>query len=71
MLNIFEPCDRSFQFHNVFNLDNENRAEDMPTLIDRKVCVLHVILDAYIILIFHGGGIFFSSYLSVTKLKLI
>ncbi|XP_027341506.1 K(+) efflux antiporter 4 isoform X3 [Abrus precatorius] len=27
---------RSFQFHDVFNLDNENRAEDMPTLIDRK-----------------------------------
>ncbi|KAG5041593.1 hypothetical protein JHK85_014069 [Glycine max] len=24
------------QFHDVFNLDNENRAEDMPTLIDRK-----------------------------------
>lgn len=46
MLNIFDPCDRSFQFHNVFNLDNENRAEDMPTLIDRKVCVLHVILDS-------------------------
>ncbi|XP_015889109.2 K(+) efflux antiporter 4 isoform X4 [Ziziphus jujuba] len=28
--------EKSFQFHNVFNLDNENRAEDMPTLIDRK-----------------------------------
>ncbi|KAG5014622.1 hypothetical protein JHK85_020758 [Glycine max] len=27
---------KSFQFHDVFNLDNENRAEDMPTLIDRK-----------------------------------
>ncbi|CAJ1937138.1 unnamed protein product [Sphenostylis stenocarpa] len=26
----------SFQLHDVFNLDNENRADDMPTLIDRK-----------------------------------
>lgn len=30
---------RSFQLHTVFNLDNENRAEDTPTLIDRKVCL--------------------------------
>ncbi|KAG4968153.1 hypothetical protein JHK87_033804 [Glycine soja] len=29
--------EKSFQFHDVFNLDNENRAEDMPTLIDRKL----------------------------------
>ncbi|URE14069.1 Sodium/hydrogen exchanger family [Musa troglodytarum] len=29
--------EKSFQFHDVFNLDNENRAEDIPTLIDRKV----------------------------------
>ncbi|RDX88599.1 K(+) efflux antiporter 4 [Mucuna pruriens] len=28
--------EKSFQFHDVFNLDSENRAEDMPTLIDRK-----------------------------------
>ncbi|KAI4350728.1 hypothetical protein L6164_005154 [Bauhinia variegata] len=28
--------EKSFQFHDVFNLENENRAEDMPTLIDRK-----------------------------------
>ncbi|KAK7251478.1 hypothetical protein RIF29_34724 [Crotalaria pallida] len=28
--------DKSFQFHDVFNLDSENGAEDMPTLIDRK-----------------------------------
>ncbi|XP_038695931.1 K(+) efflux antiporter 4-like isoform X2 [Tripterygium wilfordii] len=28
--------EKSFQFHDVFNLDNENRAEDTPTLIDRK-----------------------------------
>ncbi|XP_028770253.1 K(+) efflux antiporter 4 isoform X2 [Neltuma alba] len=28
--------EKSFQFHDVFNLDNENGAEDMPTLIDRK-----------------------------------
>lgn len=28
---------RSFQFHDVFNLDNDNRQEDTPTLIDRKV----------------------------------
>ncbi|XP_062148086.1 K(+) efflux antiporter 4-like isoform X3 [Alnus glutinosa] len=27
---------RSFHIHDVFNLDSENRAEDMPTLIDRK-----------------------------------
>ena len=32
---------RSFQFHDVFHLDNENGAEDMPTLIDRKVCPVH------------------------------
>uniref|UniRef100_A0A803NG32 Cation/H+ exchanger transmembrane domain-containing protein n=1 Tax=Cannabis sativa TaxID=3483 RepID=A0A803NG32_CANSA len=28
--------EKSFQFQDVFNLDNENRAEDTPTLIDRK-----------------------------------
>ncbi|URE47217.1 Sodium/hydrogen exchanger family [Musa troglodytarum] len=28
--------EKSFQFQDVFNLDNENRAEDIPTLIDRK-----------------------------------
>ncbi|KAI3447115.1 hypothetical protein Pfo_003780 [Paulownia fortunei] len=28
--------EKSFQFHDVFNLDNENRPEDTPTLIDRK-----------------------------------
>ncbi|XP_030448329.2 K(+) efflux antiporter 4 isoform X1 [Syzygium oleosum] len=28
--------DKSFQLHTVFNLDNENRAEDTPMLIDRK-----------------------------------
>ncbi|CAL9180811.1 unnamed protein product [Musa hybrid cultivar] len=28
--------EKSFQFHDVFNLDNENRPEDIPTLIDRK-----------------------------------
>ncbi|WOL09093.1 hypothetical protein Cni_G17846 [Canna indica] len=28
--------EKSFQFHDVFNLDNENRPEDVPTLIDRK-----------------------------------
>ncbi|XP_058189115.1 K(+) efflux antiporter 6 isoform X3 [Rhododendron vialii] len=27
---------RPFQLHHVFNLDNENRAEETPTLIDRK-----------------------------------
>lgn len=31
---------RSFQLHTVFNLDNDNGAEDTPTLIDRKV-ILH------------------------------
>ncbi|XP_028806993.1 K(+) efflux antiporter 6-like, partial [Neltuma alba] len=28
--------EKSFQFHHVFNLDNDNRAEDTPMLIDRK-----------------------------------
>ncbi|KMZ60348.1 K(+) efflux antiporter [Zostera marina] len=28
--------EKSFQFHDVFNLDNENHADDIPTLIDRK-----------------------------------
>ncbi|GAB4853811.1 K(+) efflux antiporter 4 [Ancistrocladus abbreviatus] len=28
--------DKSFQLHDVFSLDNEHRAEDIPTLIDRK-----------------------------------
>ncbi|OIW09964.1 hypothetical protein TanjilG_18271 [Lupinus angustifolius] len=28
--------EKPFQFHDVFNLDSENQAEDMPTLIDRK-----------------------------------
>ncbi|XP_050387971.1 K(+) efflux antiporter 4 isoform X2 [Argentina anserina] len=28
--------EKSFQFHDVFQLENENGAEDMPTLIDRK-----------------------------------
>ncbi|KAL5572499.1 hypothetical protein UlMin_022096 [Ulmus minor] len=28
--------EKSFQFHHVFNLDNENGEEEMPTLIDRK-----------------------------------
>ncbi|GLT69978.1 hypothetical protein SLA2020_420860 [Shorea laevis] len=28
--------EKSFQLHHVFNLDNENRPEDTPTLIDRK-----------------------------------
>ncbi|GMH03409.1 hypothetical protein Nepgr_005248 [Nepenthes gracilis] len=28
--------DKSFQLHDVFSLDNENGAEDTPTLIDRK-----------------------------------
>nr|XP_010924478.1 K(+) efflux antiporter 6 [Elaeis guineensis] len=29
--------EKLFQFHDVFNLDNENLAEDAPTLIDWKV----------------------------------
>ncbi|KFK25438.1 hypothetical protein AALP_AA8G115200 [Arabis alpina] len=28
--------EKRFQLHDVFNLDNDNRAEDTPTLIDRK-----------------------------------
>ncbi|XP_057467699.1 K(+) efflux antiporter 6-like isoform X2 [Actinidia eriantha] len=28
--------EKSFQLHHVFNLDNDHRAEDTPTLIDRK-----------------------------------
>ncbi|CAK9164414.1 unnamed protein product, partial [Ilex paraguariensis] len=31
-----ETKEKSFQLHDVFNLDNENRGVDMPTLIDRK-----------------------------------
>ncbi|KAH0990148.1 hypothetical protein GBA52_001631 [Prunus armeniaca] len=31
-----ENLNRSFQLHDVFNLDNDNRGEDTPTLIDRK-----------------------------------
>ncbi|KAL8160846.1 hypothetical protein V2J09_012335 [Rumex salicifolius] len=31
-----EKSNRSFQLHDVFNLDNDNRAEDTPTLIDRR-----------------------------------
>ncbi|KAI9124283.1 hypothetical protein K1719_005583 [Acacia pycnantha] len=29
-------ANKSFQFHQVFNLDDDNRAEDTPMLIDRK-----------------------------------
>ncbi|CAN1826157.1 K(+) efflux antiporter 4 [Linum perenne] len=29
--------EKPFQFHDVFNLDNDNRVEDAPRLIDRKV----------------------------------
>ncbi|KAL6519167.1 K(+) efflux antiporter 4 [Orobanche gracilis] len=28
--------EKAFEFHDVFNLDNENRPEDTPTLIDKK-----------------------------------
>lgn len=28
--------EKAFEFHDVFNLENENRGDDMPTLIDRK-----------------------------------
>lgn len=31
---------RPFKFHDVFNLDNENRPEDTPTLIDNKVITI-------------------------------
>ncbi|XP_062021957.1 K(+) efflux antiporter 6 isoform X3 [Rosa rugosa] len=31
-----ENLNRSFQLHDVFNLDNDNGAEETPTLIDRK-----------------------------------
>ena len=41
---------RSFQFHDVFHLDNENRAEDMPTLIDRKVCLMCIPVTFILIL---------------------
>ncbi|KAF2535798.1 hypothetical protein F2Q68_00022906 [Brassica cretica] len=36
--------DKHFQLHDVFNLDNDNRAEDTPTLIDRKArqCLHHI-----------------------------
>lgn len=39
-----ESHDRSFQLHTVFNLDNDNRAEDTPTLIDRKVNFVKMII---------------------------
>jgi hypothetical protein len=32
---------RLFKFQHVFNLDNDNGAEDTPTLIDRKVSLVH------------------------------
>uniref|UniRef100_A0A2P2IS39 Uncharacterized protein n=1 Tax=Rhizophora mucronata TaxID=61149 RepID=A0A2P2IS39_RHIMU len=32
--------EKSFQFQHVFNLDNDNGAEDTPTLIDRKVLLI-------------------------------
>ncbi|KAB2636412.1 K(+) efflux antiporter 6-like [Pyrus ussuriensis x Pyrus communis] len=31
----------SFQLHDVFNLDNDNRGEDTPTLIGPNVRLLH------------------------------
>ncbi|KAK6273877.1 hypothetical protein POUND7_010960 [Theobroma cacao] len=33
---LLQPPFRSFQLHDVFNLENDNRAEDTPMLIDRK-----------------------------------
>lgn len=45
---------RRFQFHDVFNLDNENRADDMPTLIDRKVYLICVITYFHISLFIRG-----------------
>lgn len=44
---ICEPY-RPFQFHHVFKLDNENQAEDMPTLIDRKVRLLKICISSLI-----------------------
>jgi hypothetical protein len=37
---LLPPTFRSFQLYYDFNLDNENRAEDTPILIDRKVRLL-------------------------------
>ncbi|KAG8657027.1 hypothetical protein MANES_03G032400v8 [Manihot esculenta] len=49
--------EKSFQFHDVFNLDNENRAEDMPTLIDRKVITGYLLAGSII----GPGGLSFVS----------
>ncbi|KAG8636134.1 hypothetical protein MANES_16G103200v8 [Manihot esculenta] len=49
--------EKSFQFHDVFNLDNENRVEDMPTLIDRKVITGYLLAGSII----GPGGLSFVS----------
>lgn len=44
-INHFLPCKndfRSFKLNQVFNLDNDNGAEETPTLIDRKVLELPI-----------------------------
>ncbi|RRT49051.1 hypothetical protein B296_00016430 [Ensete ventricosum] len=60
---------RSFQFHDVFNLDNENRAEDIPTLIDRKVVITGYLLAGSII--GPGGFRFISEMVQVGALALL
>ncbi|RRT66968.1 hypothetical protein B296_00029157, partial [Ensete ventricosum] len=52
----------SFQFHDVFNLDNENRAEDIPTLIDRKVITGYLLAGS---IIGPGGFRFISEMVQV------
>ncbi|RWV98660.1 hypothetical protein GW17_00038475 [Ensete ventricosum] len=60
---------RSFQFHDVFNLDNENRAEDIPTLIDRKVVITGYLLAGSII--GPGGFRFISEMVQVGAFALL
>ncbi|RZR90328.1 hypothetical protein BHM03_00018190, partial [Ensete ventricosum] len=59
----------SFQFHDVFNLDNENRAEDIPTLIDRKVVITGYLLAGSII--GPGGFRFISEMVQVGAFALL
>ncbi|CAL5400164.1 unnamed protein product [Camellia sinensis] len=49
--------EKSFQLHDVFNLDNENRGDDMPTLIDRKLLISDLVV---LIVSATCGGIAFA-----------
>nr|UNQ45085.1 K+ efflux antiporter 6 [Olimarabidopsis pumila] len=49
--------EKHFQLHDVFNLNNDNRAEDTPTLIDRKVITGYLLAGSII----GPGGLNFIS----------